>query len=133
MVLQNRLNNKQGVIKIGSSVKCFDVVSQVAEEATAQFSPLWEIDKEKYQILKQYCEVIDSLALEFDGESFDIEVDDIAMTFSIKLECVDMTIKSKTHRYYDLIQRADSFGFSATKNGNLVVEFVFPSVWRKTV
>lgn len=118
---------------MGNSVKCFKAVSEVLEEATRQFSPLWEIDEEKYDILKQYCDAIDLLASEFDGESFEAEVDNIEMTISIRLECSDMTIKSKAHKYYDLTQRALSFGFSATKKGNLVVEFVFPSVWYKTV
>lgn len=60
-------------------VKCFDVVSMVVDEATDQFSQLWKINKERYEILKQYCDVLDSLVEEFDGESFNVEVDDISM------------------------------------------------------
>lgn len=118
---------------MGSFVKCFDVVSMVVEEATSQFAPLWKVNNERYKILKQYCEVIDSLASEFDGESFEADIDDIKMTIGIKMECKDMTIKSQTHKYYSLAQRAVSFGFSAADNGNIVVEFVFPSVWDKAV
>lgn len=118
---------------MNSFVKCFDVVSMVVEEATSQLAPLWKLNKDKYDILKQYCLTLDALANEFEGESFDVEVDDIKMTISIKMECQDITIKSQTHKYYSLAQRAVSFSFSSSKNGNLVVEFVFPSVWDKAV
>lgn len=112
-----------------SFVKCFDVVSMVVDEATSQFAPLWKINKEKYRILKQYCDVLDCLAKEFDGESFDVEVDDIAMTITIKLECHEITIESKNHNYYSLAQRTIAFGFSTTEEGLLCAKFVFPSVW----
>ena len=116
---------------MNSFVNCFDVVSMVVDEATAQFAPLWDINKEKYRILKQYCGVIDSLAEEFNGESFDVDVDDIAMTITIKMECHDVTIESQNHKYYSLAQRALAFGFSVSEDGLLCMKFVFPSVWDK--
>ena len=116
---------------MNSFVNCFDVVSMVVDEATAQFAPLWNINKEKYRILKQYCGVIDSLAEEFNGESFDVDVDDIAMTITIKMECRDVTIESQNHKYYSLAQRALAFGFSVSEDGLLCMKFVFPSVWDK--
>ena len=112
-------------------VKCFDVVSMVVEEASNQFSPLWEINKESLDILKQYCSVIDSLAEEFDGESFDVEIDDIKMTIGITLECSDITIEYSSHNFYKLAQRSNSVTFSVSEDGNLNVKFVFPSVWCK--
>lgn len=112
-------------------VKCFDVVSMVVDEATDQFSPLWKINKERYGILKQYCDVLDSLVEEFDGESFDVEVDDIDMTIAITMECHEITIESQNHKYYSLAQRAIAFGFSVSNNGLLCAKFVFPSIWEK--
>lgn len=111
-------------------VNCFDVVSMVVEEATKQFAPLWKLDKECNRILEQYCSVIDSLAEEFGGESFDVTVDDIAMTITIVMECEDITIESKTHKFYSLAQRSKALGFSVSEDGNLNVKFVFPSVWK---
>ena len=112
-------------------VSCFDVVSMVVEEATVQFAPLWKLNKENYRILKQYCDVVDALSEEFGGESFDVTVDDIEMTITIVLECEDMTITSKTHKFYSLAQRSNALGFSVSESGNLNVKFVFPSVWTK--
>ena len=112
-------------------VNCFDVVSMVVEEATRQFAPLWKLDKECNRILEQYCSAIDSLAEEFGGESFEVTVDDIAMTITIVMECEDITIETKTHKFYSLTRRSKLLGFSVSENGNLNLKFVFPSVWKK--
>lgn len=112
-------------------VKCFDVVSMIVEEATNQFSPIFKLDKEKYRILEQYCQAIDDLSDEFQGISYDVEVDDIKMTITITLECVDMYIGEKSHKYYALVQRTAAVGFSVSETGNLNVKFVFPSIWYK--
>ena len=118
---------------MGSFVECFDMVSMVVDEATSQFAPIWKENKESKRILAQYCGVIDSLSDEFGGESFEVDVDDIKMTITIRLECQDMTLESQKHKYYDLAQRALSFGFSVSESGNLVVVFVFPSIWERVV
>lgn len=112
-------------------VKCFDVASMVVDEATKQFSPLWVLDIEKYKILEQYCSVIDSLAKEFDGESFEISVDDIKMTIEIIVEYPDMTIRDKSHPFFSLVQHAIEFGFTTNKDGKLSMKIVFPSIWTK--
>lgn len=112
-------------------VKCFDVVSMVVDEATDQFSQLWKINKERYEILKQYCDVLDSLVEEFDGESFNVEVDDISMTIAITMEFREITIESQNHKYYSLAKRAMSIGFSVSDNGLLCTKFVLPSIWEK--
>ena len=110
-------------------VKCFDVVSSVVDEATKRFS--LKVNEENYDILQQYCEYIDCLAEEFYGESFDVEVDEIKMTIAIRMECTSMLIKTKEHEYYSLAEQALSVGFSVTEDGNVCIEFVFPSVWER--
>lgn len=114
-------------------VTCFDVVSMVVEEATNQFYPVWKLDDENFKILGQYCGAIDSLAKEFDGESYDVEIDDISMDITITMECSDITIENHQHKYYELISKAKSFGFSVEENGNLSVYFVFPGIWKRVV
>lgn len=113
--------------------KTFDVVSTVIEEANKRFAPIWEPDKEKTDILKQYCEAIDILIKEFDGQSLDVEVDEEKMLICIKLECSEITIERKEHRCYDLIQRSVSFGFSGTNNDTMILELVFPSIWNMVI
>lgn len=112
-------------------VRCFDVVSMVVEEATKQFKPLWKLNQEDNKILEQYCSAIDFLAEEFGGKSFDVTVDEILMTIEISMECDEMVISSKAHRFYSLAERANMFGFSVSEEGNLNIKFVFPSIWVK--
>lgn len=114
-----------------SFINCFDAVDMVIEEATKQFHPLWKQNAEKTKILEQYCDEIDKLSNEFGGISFEVNVDDIAMTISITLECQDILITEKSHMFYSLIQRAVAVGFSVSNDGNLNIKFVFPSIWDK--
>lgn len=114
-----------------SFVKCFDVVSMVIEAADEQFQPLWKINEENRDILRQYCDVIDSMARESDAECFEVEVDDIKMTVRIAMICHEMTIKSQTHIYCQLIERTVSCSYSVTEDGGLRVEFEFPSLWER--
>lgn len=115
-----------------SFINCFNVVSSVVEEANERFSPRWRLDQERYQILEQYCSVIDALIEEFDGESIEVSVDeDITMCVAIVLECPELTIQSKEHKFYDLIQRCIAFSFSQSDEENLEIKFIFPSLWIK--
>ncbi len=111
-------------------VNCFDVVSMVVEEATSQFAPIFKLNNENYKVLEQYCSALDALAAEFGGESFEVDIDDIAMTIAITMECENITIESPTHKFFALAQCAKSIGFH-TNEGRLGVKFVFPSVWIK--
>ena len=116
---------------MSGSVKCFDIVSMVVDEATSQFAPIWKIDNKKYKILEQYCGLMDSIAEEFDGVSFDVEVDDVLMTTTISMECDEITIESQNWSFNKLASGAISFGFSVSEDGLLDVKFIFPSVWDK--
>lgn len=114
-------------------IKCFDAVEMVLDEASKQFAPLFREDKEKKNILKTYCDVIDTIAADFHGESFEVEVDDIKMSVTIKLECQDMIIRSAEHPFYELTRHANAVSFSKGDGDNLCVGFVFPSIWEKAV
>lgn len=49
----------------------------------------------KLDILHEYCDAIDGILKEFDGDSIDVDIDDIKMTICITVECEDLTIESK--------------------------------------
>ena len=117
-----------------SVIKCFDVVNMVVEEASDRFKPLWKVDKEKLDILHEYCDAIDGILKEFSGDSVDVDVDEIKMTISITIECEDLTIESKEHQFHQLVERAIKFGFSKSPEREaMCVNFVFPSVWDKAM
>lgn len=113
-------------------IKFFDIVEEVIEEATHKFSPFFIVDKTKFETLGTYCEVLDRVFKESDGESMEVEVDEDNMSIKISFECPDLIIK-KDRTFAELIRRSVSFGFSPTQDGLLSVRFVFPSVWNKAV
>lgn len=119
---------------MGRVIKCFDVVNMVVEEGSNQFKPLWKVDQEKLDILHEYCDAIDGILKEFDGDSIDVDIDDIKMTICITIECEDLTIESKEHQFHQLVERAIEFGFEKSKEREVMcVKFVFPSVWDKAM
>lgn len=113
-------------------LKCFDIAEMVIDEATKQFSPIWIEDEEKKKIFKQYCDTLDSISEEFDGEAFEVDVDDVKMTISVKFFCSEFTIEDESHPFYALAKRALSMSFMYEKEDrNMSVKFVFPSIWEK--
>jgi len=113
------------------NIKCFDAVEMVVEEANRQFSPIWEMNKDNYQILKQYCDVIDKLSKEYEGESYEVEIDDIVMTISITMDCLDMIVDKNNKELLQIAERAISIEFSTNDDGMLSIKFVFPSLWER--
>lgn len=114
-----------------SLIKCFDVANMVVEEATNRFVPLWNVNNEKLDVLKQYCEAIDFLSEKFNGTAYSVEVDEIKMFVSVILSCEDITLKNYFPIFYALSKRGISVSFSETEDKELDVHFVFPSLWER--
>lgn len=113
-------------------IQCFEVVDMVVSEATKQFRPLWDLDRAAYKVLAQYCEAIDSILEEFDGEAIDVLVDDIKMTISITLTFSEMIIEDKNHLVCRLAKRCERLGFCTSEEEDMIdLAFVFPSLWIK--
>lgn len=114
-----------------SAVKCFDIASEVIEEASDRFAPIWSADSRKIDAFRGYCEDIDAIAEEFDGVSLCVEVDETTMEVVVELECGEIVIQSQDHVFYGMIKRASQYGVSVSEDGNLLVRFVFPSLWSR--
>ena len=114
-------------------IKCFDIVDSVIQEADDQFGVLFKINTEKYDILKQYCDIIDLINKEFDVEYIHVSVDEIQMTITVSIGCCDITIESNDHVIYELFKRAVSLEFSVDDDGLLRTSFTFPSIWERTI
>lgn len=110
-------------------IRCFDVVNMVVEEATERFSPLRVLNEEWYDVLKQYCSIIDKMFEENDGIAYEVDVDEESCAVAISMECPLFSVDSKDHLFYKLIEHTIAFGFVATSDGNIAVKFVFPTVW----
>lgn len=114
-------------------VKCFDAVEMVTDEATKRFAPMFREDPEAKDILREYCDALDSMTPDFDTESFEVEVDEIKMTIAIRMECGEIVVTNQEHVLYKLMQRALSVKFYHGDGDTIVAELVFPSIWERAV
>lgn len=116
-----------------SFAKCFDVVSMVAEEASEQFGVAWRVDKERERVLKKDCLAIDSLAEEFNGVSFEVDIDDITMDIKVSLVCGELIVDSQNHKLYDVLRDTKRFSVSkSADDSGIQLDFVFPGIWERT-
>ena len=115
-----------------SFVKCFDVVSMVAEEASEQFGAAWHVNKEKERVLKKDCLAIDSLAEEFNGVSFEVDIDDVVMDITVSLVCGEVVIENTSHKLYDILHHTKKFSVRKVDDSSIQLDFVFPGIWDKT-
>ena len=108
---------------------CFEMVLEVVEKETKRLSPQMVLDDEALDILRDYCEVIDELSENFDGEAFEVKVNS-DNTISICFECDDIVVHTTDEKYIQLIERAVTVGFSKSDDETLLVTLTFPSLWK---
>lgn len=113
-------------------IKCYDVVSMVTDEATSQFGSLWRVNESRQDELKRSCELIDNLAGECGGISYEVYVDDITMEISVAMECDELVVKSKDNAFYGLLGRIKGLKFCSTDD-NLCIRLRFGSIWDKAI
>lgn len=113
-----------------SKVKCFEVVSMLVKEATKRFSLLWQENNQKLSFLRECCFAIDKLAEKFNGNSYDVEINETSMEISVCLEC-DSAIITQKYLLYNLTEHTTTFDVSPTDSNKCNVKFVFPSIWDK--
>lgn len=113
-----------------NNTNCFKTVKEVVDKASNRFKPIWKISNERLNILKSYCQMIDTLMDEFGCTEYAVSVDDNEHKVSIILTCDRwVSIKDRPHVFYQIAVRAVFVGFYASKNNGLDVKFVFPSLW----
>lgn len=114
-------------------VKCFDAVTMVTDEATKQFSPLLQEDADKKRALQELCEMIESLADQFDGVAYETEVDDETTEISISLTCAEFETNAASSKFYELLQCAKKVGFRAVEEDHIEMTFTFNGIWTAVV
>ena len=115
-----------------SAVKCYDVASMVIEAANERFAPIWKPDTKFLKGFQACCDAIDTLADEFGGISFDVEVNEDNMEITVVLECDEVIIEQENHTLYNLIMRTIRYGFSTSEEGSLLISLIFPGIWSKS-
>ena len=111
---------------------CKDIATILIDEATKKFSQEYTIDTENLDILMDYCQKLDEICEQIDGESFSVEVLEKEKLIKIILISPDIVINANQHPFYDLVDRTVYFRIYPNDNQDVCAEFVFPSVWRKS-
>lgn len=113
-------------------IKCYEVVSMVTDEATSQFCSLWRVNKIRQNELERNCELIDKLAEDYNGISYDVDVDDITMEISVAIEFDELIVESKDSVFYELLEKVKRLKFSSSDT-NLCIKLSFDSIWEKAI
>lgn len=108
-------------------INCFDVVSMVIEDVKSECGN--KIDDEKLDILKEYCEALDTCVDRFEIESVDAEIEDNDNRIRMVLKMPDLTVEDKNDVIYQLIERSYVFNIKQANDGDLLVTLEFPSVF----
>lgn len=112
-------------------IPSFVIADAVLKQATERFAPEFVPDQSKIDILKNYCEVIDSIMEEEVGAAFTCDVNEFSMRVSLSMDLVSLTVNDPANDAFQrLIVRAYPTEFSASEGGEyLRVTFTFPPVW----
>lgn len=113
-------------------IKCYEVVSMVTDEATSQFGSLWRVNEIRQNELERNCELIDRLAEECNGISYDVDVDDITMDVSVAIEFDELIVESKDSVFYELLEKAKRLKLGSSDT-NLCIKLSFDSIWDKVI
>lgn len=131
---KNKVNQQRKVVtRMSNPIKCFEVVDSVVCMANERFGKLWEVNQNCYEILHIQCNTIDSILEEFGGTTIEVGIDEIRMTISITIECEDVTLKFKMYKFYKFMEVALSITVFDAKNGIVKTEFIFPSIWDRSI
>lgn len=110
-------------------IKCFDIVQSVLDCAIDEFGIAQEMIEENLDILHEYCDAIDDIADEFNGEQYVVEVEKETGNIIITVEVADLCIESRSHVFYQLVKRSVKYRMTSTKDACLAIEFTFPCLW----
>lgn len=113
-------------------IKCYEAVSMVTDEATSQFGFSYYVNEERQNELEYSCDLIDKLAEECHGVSYDVEVDDLTTEVSVTLECEELIVKERDSIFYELLERVNRLKFGLSGE-NLCIKFTFDSIWDRVI
>ena len=111
-------------------IKCYDAVSEVIDEASSQFAPLWVEDTKKRNALKLACELIDSYVENFGIIAISTDVDIVEHNISITIECDSIDIEAKD-KFLNLLKGTIGVLFSISEHNMLDMTLKFPTIWVK--
>lgn len=110
--------------------KCYDIASQVLDEATKQFSELKENPQRRIEV-ESLCEKIDAFIATVDAEGFSVEVNPATTEIYLSVSCPEFVIEEMNHDLYDILTSITHF-YVKNSDGleyNIELRFVTLGIW----
>lgn len=116
-------------------VKCYDVVKMVTDEATKRFGTRYYVSDESERNLESKCKMIDNIAKRFDGESYEVNIDEETTDITISLICDEFEVEKSEEEFYELIEQAKQVLIKPCdpNSTQIQLDFVFDGIWESII
>lgn len=116
-------------------VKCYDVAKMVIDEATKRFGIGYCVSDESEDSLISNCRMIDILAERFDGESYEVNVDEETTDITITLVCNEFEVGDSSDEFYRITEQAKQVIIKPCdpNSSQIQLDFVFDGIWRPII
>ena len=112
---------------------CFPIVMLAVDNASEEYAETHRIVPERVEILKQYCDAVDLLISQRDGNGFSFDVDPQDMTLHMEFALSDIEVFHKNKDLFpQLASRSLRFSVEHCDSTHIRVELVYPSLWEET-
>lgn len=101
------------------SVRCYDVVKMVLDEATEQFGSLMRENEEERTMI------------EIGGISYEAGVDDKTLEIIVSLVCEEFETDAVSSGFCELFNHTKKIKFSSENDEMIKIEFIFEGIWQK--
>lgn len=106
----------------------FDIV-ETCVNGCDEVAKGYEVDSEKLDILRTYCDVIDDIMQSWGGSAIEVNIVTEHKYLCISLEVDAFTAMKIDQHYFDLIERCVCFATCSTKDQMVRMDFTFPSLF----
>lgn len=114
-------------------IKCYDVLSGITDVETERIYPLFVEDPEAKAGLKEIGDMFDKLADDFDGISYDIEIEDVTGSIMVSFTCSTFPVQ-RTKEFCELARRSNGISFSKADTDDVVrMDFIFDGIWKRNI
>lgn len=111
--------------------KCLQSISEAVMDFNSKEGEKYIFDEGGYIKLRNFCDIIDAVADEFEADSFEVSIDKYTRRLCIRMECSDITLSYPIHPYFVLTEILESTGLSISSDRFLIVDLIFKSLWKK--
>lgn len=117
-----------------AKANCFKETKSLIDETTSRLGYQWSIDSERLRALKEYCDMIESVADLYDGVAYEIEINENTTDITVSLVCEAFETDQHSSKFYEVVKHAKQVEFSAYDTEiSVKISFTFDGVWTRRI